>query len=240
MKKLTLILLLVIIRGQFLDRANIFNYSIYNKNAIKLNYVTDIYFSLESNDNLPTNRAFYYGLSGYFELLQEGKIENRQYITIIDYTLSSKVKRLWVIDVHEKKVIYNTYVAHGKNSGEDMAVKFSNIPKSNMSSLGFFLTDSIYTGKHGISLRLDGLEKGINDNARERAIVIHPANYVSKDFINKYGRLGRSFGCPALPVDISDEIIEKIKGKSLIFIYYNDFKYMNQSVLARKINFWFS
>jgi hypothetical protein len=129
-------------------------------------------------------------------------------------------------------VIFQDYVAHGKNTGNLMAEKFSNRPFSNQSSLGFFQTAETYHGKHGLSLRLDGLEKGINDKARQRAIVIHSAKYAEESFIKKYGRLGRSFGCPALPAGNYYEIIELIKGGTLLFIYYPQPGYLeNSSVL---------
>ena len=120
-------------------------------------------------------------------------------ITIIDYTRASHQKRLYVIDLKNVKLVYHTLVAHGKNSGIHFAEKFSNRNRSLMSSPGFYRTSETYHGKHGYSLRLDGLEKGINDKARDRLIVIHGAHYVSQDFIDKHGRIGRSWGCPALP-----------------------------------------
>jgi hypothetical protein len=129
-------------------------------------------------------------------------------------------------------VIYQDYIAHGKNTGNLMAEKFSNTPHSNQSSLGFYKTAETYHGKHGLSLKLDGLEIGINDMARQRAIVIHAAKYAEESFIKKYGRLGRSFGCPALPAQNYDEIIELIKGGTLLFIYFPESRYLeNSSVL---------
>jgi hypothetical protein len=146
-------------------------------------------------------------------------LRKKNIITIIDYSKSSVEKRFYVIDLENKKLIYMCYIAHGKNSGDNYAISFSNQPKSLKSSLGLFLTAETYSGKNGYSLKLDGLEKGINDNARAREIVIHGADYVSEEFINKYGRLGRSWGCPALPENISKEIIDKISGGSCLFIY---------------------
>jgi hypothetical protein len=120
-------------------------------------------------------------------------------------------------------------VAHGKNSGVNYAESYSNQRYSNKSSLGFYVTGETYTGKHGYSLRLKGLESGINDNAYKRAIVIHPAKYVSREFINKFGRLGRSYGCPAIPLENHGEIINMIKGKTCLFIYYPDSFYLSTS-----------
>jgi hypothetical protein len=140
-------------------------------------------------------------------------------LTIIDFSLPSTDKRLWIIDLKHNTILKNTYVAHGMNSGENYALHFSNQPNTQMSAPGFYLTQNTYYGKHGYSLRLKGLEKGINDNAMKRAIVLHGAWYVSEDFIKKYGRLGRSFGCPAVPEAESEDIINLIKNGSLIFIY---------------------
>jgi hypothetical protein len=126
-------------------------------------------------------------------------------------------------------------VAHGKNSGENFAESFSNVPESLMSSPGFFITAETYTGKHGYSLRVDGLEKGINDNARVREIVIHGADYVSDDYIKKYGRLGRSWGCPALPAALSNKIIDKIKEGTCLFVYSTDKNYNKNTEFLKAI-----
>ena len=150
-------------------------------------------------------------------------------ITIIDYSKPSTAKRFYVIDLEKKKLLYKSCVAHGKNSGEDLARDFSNVQDSKKSSLGFFLTAETYQGKNGYSLRLDGIEKGINHNARKRAIVIHGADYVSNTFIQREGRLGRSWGCPALPGEKSEEIINAISGGRGLFIYGNDEYYRNHS-----------
>jgi hypothetical protein len=145
--------------------------------------------------------------------------------------MSSNAKRLWVIDLTTNKILYNSLVAHGRNTGDEYAKNFSNAPESYQSSLGFYATGEIYSGKHGRSLRLDGLEKGINSNARDRAVVIHGANYVSNSFIQNNKRLGRSLGCPALPMDLSNEIIQTIKDKSCLFIYYPSKAYKQTSKL---------
>lgn len=139
---------------------------------------------------------------------------------MVDFSLSSKENRLWVIDLNKNTILFQSLVAHGRNSGNEFADEFSNKPESHQSSLGLYLTGETYIGKHGYSLRLDGQEKGINSNARDRAIVIHGADYVSENFIKQHGRLGRSFGCPSLPNEVSKEIIDAIKDKSCLFVYY--------------------
>lgn len=187
------------------------------------------YYSLYPEHTKPSFEAFKLGMEGKQNLIKEGKLKNNKYLTLIDFSLSSTEKRLWVIDCDSLKIVQHTLVAHGKNTGENFAEKFSNIPASNMSSLGFFVTGETYYGKHGFSLRLDGVEPGINDKARERAIVIHAAQYATKQFINKHGRLGRSFGCPALPPEKSETIIQSIKNKSCVFIYYPEKKYFSLS-----------
>lgn len=141
-------------------------------------------------------------------------------VTLIDFSLPSTVKRLWTVSLQTGEVLLNTYVAHGRNSGNNEARQFSNVPESHQSSLGFYLTDQIYVGKHGNSMRLKGLEKNVNDNAWNRAIVVHGADYATYDFIQKYGRLGRSFGCPAIPPDVTDKFIQTVKDGSLLFIYH--------------------
>jgi len=166
------------------------------------------------------------------ESLDEMEYRNEDIVSIIDFSKPSTEKRLFILDLKEQKILYHTFVAHGKNTGVNVATKFSNNRGSNQSSLGLFRTADSYHGKHGYSLRLDGLEKGFNDNARIRAVVIHSAWYVSEDFIQKHGRLGRSWGCPALPVELSKEIIDLIKGGSCLYIYANDTHYLENSILS--------
>lgn len=166
------------------------------------------------------------------ESLEEMEYSNEDIVTIIDFSKPSTEKRLFILDLEKQKVLYHTYVAHGKNTGQNMATKFSNNKGSNQSSLGLFRTAESYQGKHGYSLRLDGLEEGFNDNARSRAVVMHSASYVSEGFIQKHGRLGRSWGCPALPVELSKEIIDLIKGGSCLYIYADDSNYLENSILS--------
>jgi len=173
--------------------------------------------------------AFRYGMIGYRILRSENKLNGKNLLTIIDFTQSSRKKRFYTIDLDKKAVRFHTYVSHGKNTGEDMAQSFSNIVHSNQSSLGFYVTAETYVGSKGFSLKLDGLETGINDNMRERAVVIHAAEYVSERWIRNAGRLGRSQGCPALPPGICKEIIQTIKNNTAIFAYYKDDQYLSTS-----------
>jgi hypothetical protein len=143
-------------------------------------------------------------------------------LTIVDYSLPSVRRRMWVIDMRARRVLFNEMVAHGANSGENYASAFSNVLGSRQSSLGLFRAEEIYEGRHGYSLRLDGLEPGFNDNARERAIVLHGADYVSDDFIAEHGRLGRSWGCPAVRTGVSRRLIDRIKEGGALFAYYPD------------------
>ena len=190
-----------------------------------------VYNNLNSNQfALPNLQSFTEALKG-FNLLKEKGLVSKNILTLIDFSMSSNAKRLWVIDLTTNKILYNSLVAHGRNTGDEYAKNFSNAPESYQSSLGFYATGEIYSGKHGKSLRLDGLEKGINSNARDRAVVIHGANYVSNSFIQNNKRLGRSLGCPALPMDLSNEIIQTIKDKSCLFIYYPSKAYKQTSKL---------
>lgn len=173
--------------------------------------------------------VFRYGMIGFYSLKQEGKLSGKNILSIIDFSKSSTKKRYYTIDLDQQQVLYHTYVSHGKNTGEDMAKQFSNTLYSNQSSLGFYVTAETYVGSKGYSLKLDGADKGYNDNMRERAVVMHPADYVSEQWIKANGRLGRSQGCPALPVNVSKEIIDVIKNGTTIFAYYQDESYLNSS-----------
>jgi hypothetical protein len=150
-------------------------------------------------------------------------------LTVCDFSMSSNTKRLWVIDMNEKKVLFNSLVAHGKNTGEEFATNFSNTESSLQSSLGFYITDATYDGDNGYSLRLLGMDKGFNDAAYRRAIVMHGADYVSEEFAAMHKRIGRSWGCPAVPRDLTKPIINTIKGRNLLFIYYPDQNYLSKS-----------
>lgn len=179
-----------------------------------------VYSQIDANSfALPSLESFNLALDG-FNYLKEKGVVKKNILTIVDFSLSSNAKRLWVIDLDKNRVLFQTLVAHGRNTGEEFAQTFSNQAESFKSSVGFFATAEIYNGKHGMSLKLDGLQKGLNDKARERAVVMHGADYVSESFIKQNKRLGRSQGCPAVPVEMNQKIISVIKDKSCLFIYH--------------------
>lgn len=169
--------------------------------------------------------AFY----GYLNLLEDGKIERENILSICDFTMSSNKKRLWIIDLKNKKVLYHSLVAHGMGSGEEFATQFSNIQDSHQSSLGFYITQETYSGNNGYSLKLNGVDRSFNNNAYDRAIVIHGAEYVSEQFAKNNQRLGRSHGCPALPTETATAIIDKIKNGTCLFIYHTANNYLTKS-----------
>ena len=166
--------------------------------------------------------------------VRAGSVGQPATLTVIDYSKPSTEKRLWVLDLESKQVVFHTLVAHGHNSGDNMATNFSNENESNMSSLGFYVTQSEYNGKHGRSLKLQGVDEGYNTNALARSVVMHGADYVSEEFIRQYGRLGRSLGCPALPMDQYSQIIDAVGDGTCLFLNGNDAsyssKYLNQDV----------
>lgn len=217
--------------------ANISPRDFFNKDAI-LPHISEaellsamILDNMEGHTPAPQQAVIEMAVSGYLNLVGEGKIDKGTPLSVIDFSLPSSKERLWIFDLEEGKLLYHSLVSHGRNSGDLMAKKFSNINSSFMSSLGFYVTGETYQGKHGYSLRLDGVEKGFNDLARERAIVIHGADYANREFVKNTGRLGRSLGCPALPMDVYKEIINTIKEGSCLFIYGKDADYLNKSSL---------
>lgn len=181
-----------------------------------------------NNVEMPSLISFQKGMLGYYKLTEKGKIKN-DILTIVDFSLPSSKKRMWILDMDTHQVLFYTFVAHGQGTGGEMATEFSNVPNSHQSSLGFYLTAETYMGKHGLSLRMDGLEKKFNSNARDRYIVVHGAKYATSGFVDRVGRLGRSWGCPAVPKKMAKEIIKTIKGKSCFFIYYPSEKYLQNS-----------
>ena len=175
----------------------------------------------QSNPALPAPgaRVLELSIQAYERARAEHRVKHPR-LTVIDYSLPSTTKRLWVIDLEQKRILFHELVAHGKGSGVDQAESFSNLPGSRQSSLGLFVTGETYRGGNGYSLRLDGLEAGVNDKARARDIVIHGASYVSPEFAARQGRLGRSWGCPALRPQVAGRIIDAIKDGGAIFAYH--------------------
>lgn len=195
------------------------------------NSMSLIYDSLNLDDLGLSEDAFNYAIAGYEKLKQSGKIINDKVLSIVDFTKPSYKKRLFVIDLSNFKLLFNTYVAHGQNTGREYAKAFSNKPESFQSSLGFYVTSGTYVGKNGFSMHLDGLEYGFNHLAEERAIVMHGAPYVSEGMIRSQGYIGRSHGCPAVPENLNKPIIEKIKNGSCFFIYSDNRNYLSKSRL---------
>jgi hypothetical protein len=151
--------------------------------------------------------------------VSQGLAKDPRTLTVIDYSLPSTEKRLWVFDVRTGELLFHELVAHGRNTGDNRATRFSNTLNSKQTSLGLFVTANTYVGSNGYSLRMQGLDRGFNDRAMERAIVIHGAPYVSEAFARSQGRIGRSWGCPALDQKVSRQVIDTIKGGDLVFAY---------------------
>lgn len=188
-----------------------------------------IYDSLQLNKKGLSKDAFRFAYTGYKKLEEEGKLNREGIITICDFSQSSKRKRLYLIDLNQYKLLLNTYVAHGRNSGGEYAKKFSNRPESLQSSLGFYKTKTTYWGGHGLALTLSGLEPGINDKAERRKIVVHGSQYIGDNY-KRWGRfMGRSFGCPAVPMKQSKILINTIKNGSCLFIYHPSKNYLSGS-----------
>ncbi len=171
-------------------------------------------------------QAFQHAYKGYQVLLEKKLISKEGFLTICDFSRSSKEKRLYLIDLGNDEVLMNTWVAHGRNSGMEFAKKFSNTPESLQSSLGFYVTKQTYHGAHGLSLKLEGIEPGFNDKAFKRAIVIHGADYIGEERLKQSSFMGRSYGCPAVPQKESAALINAIKNGTCLFIYYPDKHYL--------------
>lgn len=205
--------------------------SLYNR------HVSDIYRSAHLAESGLTPLVFEKAITGFYNLKKSGQVSaDKSILTIADFDLSSTSKRLWIIDLDKKKLLLNTWVAHGQRSGSDKATRFSNLDESFQSSIGFYLTAEVYRGQHGKSLRLDGMDEGFNSNARRRSIVVHGADYVSQGTINALGRLGRSQGCPAVAPELANTVINTIEGGTVLFInvtdHYYTSRYLNEHVAA--------
>lgn len=192
-----------------------------------------VYDSLHLDLSGLSRQAFNYAQKGWKKLMKQGKLMNESVMAIIDFSQPSDHKRLYVLDMKNYKILFNTLVAHGKKSGKEFASSFSNKSGSNKSSPGFYITQETYIGSNGYSLKLNGIEKGINDKALKRAIVMHGADYVSESYIEAQGYIGRSEGCPAVPVREADDIIDAIKNGSCLFVYVPNKHYTSRSVILK-------
>lgn len=195
--------------------------------------ITQLYdVFVENNPSVPNLASFKNGMTGYYKLADKNLID-KQILTIIDFSISSKEERMWVMDMSNNTILFHTVVSHGKNTGGEFATEFSNKVNSLQSSLGFFITGETYYGKNGLSLFIDGMEKQFNSRARERYVVIHGADYANPSSIKHLGRLGRSYGCPAVPRALTQDIIDVIKNKSVLYIHSADKTYSENSKMIQ-------
>ena len=199
-------------------------------------YIRSVYegFDFSKHGNL-SFEVFEKAMTGYLNLREAGKLNSRKpLLTVCDFTRSSAQYRLWVLDLEKKQVLIHDYVAHGQGTGDEFAKAFSNVNESHQSSLGFYVTGDTYQGQHGQSLRLHGMDAGWNNAAYERAIVMHGANYVASEFVKAQGRLGRSWGCPAVSNKLAPKIISAIRGGTALYIYYPNKQYLKTAVWLNK------
>jgi hypothetical protein len=195
----------------------------------------NVYESLDLANLGLSKEAFDYAIKGRDYLAAQGKLQNSDILSIVDFSLPSSKKRLFIVDLKNNRLLFHTYVSHGRGSGKEMATGFSNVADSHQSSLGFYVTGNTYTGKHGLSMRLLGQDKGFNDNANDRAIVMHSAAYVSEAAIQRMGFIGRSHGCPAVSEELNKPIIEKIKNGTCLFLYSPDKQYAANSTIVNPV-----
>ena len=214
-----------------LESVNPFKFNL--EPAVNLMPKLQVYDSLDLGTKGLNFDAFRYALQGMQRMKDKGYEFNSNIVTIADFSQPSYKKRLFIVDLDNYQVLFNTYVSHGRNSGKEIPKKFSNKLSSYQSSPGFYLTKNTYFGKHGYSLQLEGLEKGINDNAIRRAIVMHGADYVNESYISSQGYIGRSQGCPAIPTEFTMPVINTIKDGSCLFIYTPSLSYTKRSTLLR-------
>ncbi len=212
-----------------LPPVNNLNASVKSEKELVHDEAVSLYDSMRLQRFGLSRKAFEYAFYGYKQLQEAGKIYRKSVLSICDFSQSSRRKRLYILNLEEKKVLVNTYVAHGRQSGGEYARSFSNNPESHKSSLGFYVTRNTYYGSHGLALTIQGIEKGINDKADERNIVIHGSEYVGSNFLrwNKFN--GRSYGCPAVPAKETQRVINTIKGGSCLFIYHPTKNYLEKS-----------
>ncbi|WP_400262888.1 murein L,D-transpeptidase catalytic domain family protein [Sphingobacterium sp. SG20118] len=234
MEKLVFILFIGLYASVFSDSKHVTKPEIEKKEIVitkEISKVDSLYQSMNLK-NVVNYKAFKEAMEGYTLL----PAKNKDVLSIIDFTLASTEKRLVVLDLKNEKVLYHSVVSHGKNSGSNFATSFSNRPESYQSSLGFYITENTYQGANGYSLVLNGLDKGFNDKAKSRAVVIHGADYANPSVVSSLGRLGRSYGCPALPRALNKPIINTIKDGTLLYIYADDEEYLAKSKVLNQRN----
>ncbi len=194
-----------------------------------INQATSLYDSMHLAYTGLNQEAFKYAWRGYHNLLKKGLLNRTGVLSICDFSQSSRKKRLYVIDVRHKKLLFRTYVAHGQNSGAEYASSFSNLAESGKSSLGFYVTGKTYYGRNGLSLKIRGVDKGYNDQACKRNIVLHGSTYICGQYLRSFGQMGTSLGCPAIPAPLSPRIIRIVKNGSCLFIFHPTKKYLAES-----------
>jgi len=197
---------------------------------VSLNQYTLALFN-EINDQHLSLEVLEIAVKGYSELSLKNKLKNKKFLTIVDMSLSANTERMFIIDMEKRILVDKKLVAHGMKTGNEFASNFSNEQSSHKSSLGFFITGELYNGRHDLSMKLDGQEYS-NDNARSRGVVVHGADYVSCEYIRSNGRLGRSFGCPAIDKEGYEETVNKLQGGSCYFIYYPSRSYLSRSKIV--------
>lgn len=198
-----------------------------------LSAAASLYTTLELEKLGLSFEALDYALKGHQVLVRQGAVSNEDVLTVVDFSQPSSKKRLYIIDVKNARVLFNTFVAHGKNTGLTYAEHFSNRNESLQSSLGFYVTKQTYFGKHGLSLRLSGKEAGWNDNAEARAVVVHGAEYIGSGRANA-AYMGRSWGCPAVPNAEASKVINLIKDGTCLFVYHPSAGYLENSPILTK------
>jgi len=205
------------------------------------NHLDEVYYDSQLHLSGLNKDVFRLGMIGYYNLLNKQKIKRSDLLTIVDYDQASTKERLFVIDLNNHGLVHHTLVAHGQKTGGNYAKYFSNKSESHQSSLGFYTTAETYEGKYGYSLRLDGFDAGFNCKARDRAIVMHGADYVSRDFIARQGRLGRSWGCLSLERQEAPTVISKIRNGSCIYVHKNDPNFQSKSNWlneSKAVDYW--
>ncbi|MET4544159.1 hypothetical protein ABIE26_001464 [Pedobacter africanus] len=224
-----LMLAFITIGWKPIDRKVVKDHIVTDSNTIHYTRARTLYETAELAASGLSFAVLEKALTGYYNLKNTGRLsDSKSILSIADFDQNSTSKRLWIVDLEQKKLVLNTWVAHGERSGADKATFFSNTSESLKSSIGFFITGESYYGKHGLSLRLDGMDEGFNSNARKRSIVLHGADYVSQATINALGRLGRSQGCPAVPQELAGMVVRTLEEGTVLFINVSEQNYTSR------------